>query len=111
MKTALATIANNVYEKGIVLAQAEGLHDRMFTLEVGLYTVFWHDILERVNATNKTLQIPTLDINTAVASLESLIIFVQSKREFLTIISEKTWRNQDQRSTCRGAFDSFRLRT
>jgi len=53
----------------------------MSTLETELYCVFWYVILERSNATNKTLQDPKLDINTAVACLRSLSSFIQLKRD------------------------------
>ena len=68
-------------EKTIVRSQAEGLCNRMSTLETGLYSVFWYDILERFNATCKILQDPQLDILTAVASMKSLGSFVRSKRD------------------------------
>ena len=48
---------------------------------VGIYTVFWNDILQRANATNKGLQDPKLSLNTAVASLVSLKDFISSKRD------------------------------
>ena len=68
IKYALADIADDDDEKAVVRSQAEGLYDRMSTLETGLYSVFWYDILERFDATSKTLQDPKLDIKTAVAA-------------------------------------------
>ena len=42
-------------------------------LEKGIYNIFWNDILQRTDATNKNLQHAKLDLNTtAVASLTSL---------------------------------------
>lgn len=40
IKVALADIADDVDEKAIVLAQAEGIHDHMSTLETGLYITY-----------------------------------------------------------------------
>lgn len=45
----------------------------MNQLETGIYTTFCNDILQRTDATNKTLQHAKLDLNTAVASLTSLL--------------------------------------
>lgn len=42
-------------------------------LETGIYAVFWN---ERVDSTNKLLQTPTLDLNTAVAAIKTLKIFI-----------------------------------
>jgi len=50
-------------------------------LETRIYTVFWNDVLERVDSTNKLLQDPTLDLNTAVSAIKSLKSFVQAKRD------------------------------
>lgn len=53
----------------------------MLLLETGIYIHFWNDILERTDATSKTLQSPKMTLNCAVASIKSLATFVQSKRE------------------------------
>ena len=50
-------------------------------LETGIYTAFWDDILQRVDATNRSLQSSKLNLNAAVASLCSLKDFISSKRE------------------------------
>jgi len=42
---------------------------------VSYYTVFWNDIIERVDSTNKLLQDPTLNLNTAVSAINSLVLF------------------------------------
>lgn len=47
----------------------------------GIYTVFWNDILERADATNRGLQNPKIDLNTAVGSLKSLREFISGKRD------------------------------
>lgn len=53
----------------------------MCTLETEIYTVFWNNILERVDSTNKLLQDLTLDHNTAVFAIKSLKNVVQAKRD------------------------------
>jgi hypothetical protein len=51
------------------------------SLFAGIYTVFWNEILQRVNATNHSLQDAKLDVNTAIASLTSLKDFISSRRD------------------------------
>jgi len=81
IKEALSAIGDDEDEKVTVRTQADALHERMSTLEVGLYAVFWNDVLGRFNATSKTLQDPKLDINAAIALLKSLQHFILSKRD------------------------------
>ena len=75
-------ISDDVEEKACVRCEAEGLVARLNELETGIYTVFWNDILQRVDATNRSLQSTKLDLNTSVASLTSLKDFVSSERDF-----------------------------
>ena len=70
-------------------SQADGLYDRMSTLELGLFVAFWNDILERFHAFSRTLQDPKLDVNVAVALLKSLQQFVLSKRDSLDDYEKK----------------------
>lgn len=42
----------------------------MGQLETGIYCIFWHEILDRFNVTNKILQTPTLDLNNVVACVK-----------------------------------------
>lgn len=77
---ALDQITDDIDELADVRCKARGLSERMCQLETGIYTVFWNDILERVNATSKMLQDPQLDPNSAVAAVKSLKTFVESKR-------------------------------
>ncbi|XP_065664567.1 uncharacterized protein LOC136086211 [Hydra vulgaris] len=60
---------------------ANCLYNKLCTLETGIYTVFWNNILERVDKTNKLLQDATLDLNTAISAIKSLKNFVQAKRD------------------------------
>ena len=64
--------------------RSNGLYERMCLLETGIYSVFWNDILDRVNATSRKLQDPNLGLNAAVAMVVSLKRFVEAKRETFT---------------------------
>lgn len=81
IQEALKQIADDLEEKMCVRCEAEGLLKQMNKLETGFYTIFWNDILQRTDATNKSLQHAKLDLNTAVASLTSLKSYVASKRD------------------------------
>lgn len=81
IKYVLNQISDDTEEKACVRCEAEGLIKQMNQLETGIYTSFWNDILQRTNATSKSLQNAELDLNTAVASLISLKDYVASKRD------------------------------
>lgn len=81
IKEVLKHIVDDIEEKKCVRCEVEGLLKQMNQLETGIYTTFWNDILQRTDATNKTLQHAKLDLNTAVASLTSLKEYVASKRD------------------------------
>ena len=53
----------------------------MSNLETRIYSIMWNEILQRVDATNKSLQDPSNDLNTAMAELLSIKEFVQSKQD------------------------------
>ena len=72
IRESLAKIARHENETSKTRSGASDLHDKICKLETGIYAVFWHGILGRVNATNHTLQDPKLDLNAAVAVLKSL---------------------------------------
>lgn len=80
-KEALLKLAEHEDEMPKVRCEANGLFEFMCKLETGIYAVFWHDILNRVNGTSHVLQSPKLDLNTAVASVKSLMKFIEEKRE------------------------------
>ena len=84
IKNALAEFDDNPNEVPKVRSESNGLYERMCLLETGIYSVFWNEILERVNATSRKLQDPTLDLNAAVAMVVSLKRFVEAKRETVT---------------------------
>ena len=78
---ALDQIADDRDELAEVRCKARGMSERLCQLETGIYTVFWNDMLQRFNATSKILQNPKLDLNSAVAAIKSLQVFVESKRD------------------------------
>lgn len=80
-KSALMEIADDIEQTAKTRCDANGLYNQLCMLETGIYTVFWNDILERVDSTNKLLQDPTLNLNTAVSALKSLKSFIQAKRD------------------------------
>ncbi|XP_066965691.1 uncharacterized protein [Macrobrachium rosenbergii] len=88
IKEVLKHIVDDIEEKRCVRCEAEGLLKQMNQLETGIYTTFWNDILQRTDATNKTLQHAKLDLNTAVASLTSLKDYVASKRDSSTLMKK-----------------------
>ena len=81
IKDVLKQVADDIEEKGCVRCEAEGLLIQINQLETGIYTNFWNDILQRTDATNKSLQHAKLHLNTAVASLTSLKNYVALKRD------------------------------
>src|SRR5215813_8205014 len=76
-------------KKKAVRCEAEGLLRQMNQFESDIYTTFWNDILQRTDATSKNLQHAKLDLNTAVASLTRLKIYVASKRDSFKIYEKK----------------------
>ena len=68
-------------EPAEVRCKAAGLYKRLLFLEIAIYALFWYYILQRTDSTNKALQNPNVDINAAVASMQSLTRFVEYKRE------------------------------
>ena len=75
---ALAEFTDNPNEVPKVRSESNGLYERMCLLETGNYSVFWNDLLERVNATSRKLQDHKLDLNAAVAMVVSLKRFVEA---------------------------------
>ena len=69
-----------------VQSESNGLYERrpMCLLETGIYSVFWNDILERVNATSRKLQDSKLDLNAAMAMVVSMKRFIEAKHETFT---------------------------
>ena len=63
-------------------------------MKTGIFAVFWNEILERTDVTNKVQQSSKMDINTGVASLCFSIRFTQSEPEY----SEKCERKGAEKS-------------
>jgi hypothetical protein len=74
--------------------QGRGLSERLYQLETcrSIDAVFWKDLLQRANATSKTLQDPKLDLKSvsAVALVRSLKTSIESKRNCFQEY-EKEW--------------------
>lgn len=97
IKDALTSISHNKEQKDIVRNEATSLLEKMSSLETALFAVFWNDVLERFNTTNKMLQNPKMILESAVRALESLKLFVESKRdEFKYEEAAKIISNTDQ---------------
>lgn len=80
IKEALTSISSDEEQKSLVINEATHLLEKMCSLETALFAIFWNDILERFNATNKILQDPKMILESAMNALESLKSFVESKR-------------------------------
>lgn len=89
IKDALTSISRNKEQKDIVRNEATSLSKKMSNLETALFALFWNDVLERFNATNKMLQDPKMILESAVRALESLKLFVESKRDEFVINTKK----------------------
>ncbi|XP_015120741.1 zinc finger MYM-type protein 1-like [Diachasma alloeum] len=81
LRETLDEIRQDDEQKDIVRIEPKRLFQKMCSLEIAFYTLFWNDILESFNATNKLLQYPTMVLHVAVAALKSLRSFVESKRD------------------------------
>ena len=46
------------------------ISEQMCPQEIGIFSVFWHEILYRVNTTSQTLQNTKLDLNAAVVCFD-----------------------------------------
>lgn len=77
---ALYKISNNKNEKPSTKCEAIGLLKKLKRFETAFMTVFWTDILERLNKTNKKLQSVNIDLITVVDLYQSLIHYVESLR-------------------------------
>lgn len=69
-------LSNNIDEKSAVRNEAKALHNKMDSFETALLTLIWARILERVNATSKTLETVDLNVSFGVELMTSLLTFV-----------------------------------
>lgn len=91
IKLALAHICEDEEQKDVVKIEANKLLKKMNSIEIAFYALFWNDILERFNATNKILQDSKMVLCSAVVALKSLKLFVKSKRNTFEKYEEKAY--------------------
>lgn len=77
---ALHKISNNINEKPSTKSEAVGLLKKINRLETVFMTIFWTNILERVNKTSKKLQSVDIDLITVVELYKFLIHYIESLR-------------------------------
>lgn len=62
----------------------------MNIFETMFLTIIWSKLLERINATSKTLESPTLNLISGVQLLESIVTFIDEFREKFDELEHKT---------------------
>lgn len=80
-REALSTISKNTSEKPVTRAEATGLLKDFNTLEIGILTAFWSEVLEKCDQASKSLQTVDIDVSTAVKIYKSLIGYFRSIRD------------------------------
>ena len=73
-------MAENEDQTGSTRSEASSLVSKMQDFEIGFLSVLWDSILQRFNATSKSLQKIEIDLATCVHLYESLLEFVRSVR-------------------------------
>jgi hypothetical protein len=81
IKTALMQVGEDPNQKPIVKIEAKALVKKMDLYETALITVLWNKLLQRINATSKSLQNPELCLSSGIRLLESLKDFVTEVRD------------------------------
>ena len=81
IKDALTSISSDKEQTDIVRIEATHLLEKMSGHETALFAIFWNDILVRFDATTKILHDPKMMVESAMRALESLKLFVESKRD------------------------------
>ena len=81
IKAALSDASANASQKPVAKAEAKALVKILERYEIALMTVLWNSLLQRINATSKSLQDPILCLSKVVELFKSLIIFFQTVRE------------------------------
>ncbi|XP_067130448.1 zinc finger MYM-type protein 1-like [Centruroides vittatus] len=81
IKHCLRHFSSNIDEKPLTRSEAADLHKKLDTFEYVLLLTIWEKILERIDASNKTLQQKDESLNTAVLIYDSLIDFIQTVRD------------------------------
>lgn len=77
---ALNIIINSSTEKSKTKCEAKGLLKNLKSLEMGILTTLWNDILERFNCISKKLQSVQIDLTTVVSLYKSLINYIGDLR-------------------------------
>lgn len=79
IKGALIEMGDNVEQKSVSRVEAKSLAKKMDLYETALMTVMWNKLLQRINATSKSLQNPEICLSTSVNLLESLKSFIRTE--------------------------------
>ena len=89
IRTALVSISNDADEEPATKQEANGLQKRMDQLENCILLELWEAVLERFHKTSMKLQSADLDLNEAVALLESLMSYTTTLRDSFNDSEEK----------------------
>ncbi|KAE9523745.1 hypothetical protein AGLY_015805 [Aphis glycines] len=89
IKSTFRSFSKDLNELPKTRHESNGLYKKMCQLETGIYCIFWHEILDGLNAVNKILQSPTLDLNNAVVCVKSLKCFIDAQRDMFSVYEEK----------------------
>ena len=81
IKEALDEICDDEQQNGKTRHEANSLSECMEQLETAFLCEFWNEILDRINATSKKLQSPTIDLKSAVELLRSLELYFETLRD------------------------------
>ena len=79
-KNALNTICNDNLQKPATKLEAQGLLNEFSSLKTGIMVVFWSEILEVMNKTNKSLQKVNISIETIIKLYQAVEEMLKSKR-------------------------------
>ena len=89
IRAALVSISNDADEEPATKQEANGLQKRMDQLENCILLELWEAVLERFYKTSMKLQSADLDLNEAVALLESLMSYTTTLRNSFNDSEEK----------------------
>jgi hypothetical protein len=79
IKKNLDAFLNDIKQSSETRLIAQSLRKKMDELETTFFTVFWNDILIRINGASKVLQNQNLSV--VVKLIESLMAYVSEKRD------------------------------
>jgi len=78
--TSLINIRDSTSEKAVTKNEANGIFSHLNKLETAILVLFWGDVLEPFNLTNKNLQSISIGLITISNLYSSLIIYVKQLR-------------------------------